>query len=322
MITNDQLAAGAVTATKLSKNLRLPHVNLVKASMGDVLVAAPNGDFVAKQLKGAVLMEDTGIMALEPGHLYKQLKKLGVVFKEDFTRPNSMLYAKRAGQPEALDLNELQIQLGIPNTFSSAELDVAYTGTGGGGGLVKIKSFTDSAGANPFIIDGFSDAFDSYKLVCHDVLSTGGSTSDLGVRMVYGTTVISTDSYRYQNDETDNDNETWHSTSDGTQYGFSTVCIENTEPAAFDFNFYHLRNTAATGVFVVGHGISFHDYDASTHDIINSYRFYGGMRWAGGIATADRKVDAIYLYPLTASAVEAAGAAKIKGKFTLYGFKK
>jgi len=137
MITNDQLAAGAVTATKLSKNLRLPHVNLVKASMGDVLVAAPNGDFVAKQLRGAVSMEDTGITALEPGHLYKQLKKLGVVFQEDFTRPNTMLYAKRAGQPKALDLNELKIQLGIPNTFSTAELDVGYTGT-----TDQVKTYT------------------------------------------------------------------------------------------------------------------------------------------------------------------------------------
>jgi hypothetical protein len=137
MITNDQLAAGAVTTTKLSKNLRLPHVNLVKANMGDVLVAAPNGDFVTKQLKGAVLMEDTGMVTLELGHLYKQLKKLGVVFQEDFTRPNTMLYAKRAGQPKALDLNELKIQLGIPNTFSSAELDVGYTGT-----TDQVKTYT------------------------------------------------------------------------------------------------------------------------------------------------------------------------------------
>jgi hypothetical protein len=129
MITNEQLAAGAVTLTKLSKNLRLPHVNLAKGSMGEVLVAAANGDLVSKRLRGAVVVEHTGVVGLELGHLYNQLKKLGVVFEEDFTRPNTMLYAKRAGQPKALDLNELKIQLGIPNTFSTSELDVGYTGT-------------------------------------------------------------------------------------------------------------------------------------------------------------------------------------------------
>ena len=48
----------------------------------------------------------------------------------------------------------------------------------------------------------------------------------------------------------------------------------------------------------------------------------GAMEWAGGIATADRKVSAVYLYPLTSSAVEASGASKVKGKFTLYGYQK
>lgn len=323
MITNDQIAQGAITETKLSKNLRLSHTNIAAVGAGQVLVGNDSGDLSAATMTGDVTISSTGATTLTDASVLDVVKRLNVIRKQDFSQDNTMLFASYAGQPRAVNINELKILLGIPTTFNSSESEVAYVGTtGGGGGLVKVKSFTDLEGANPFVIDGFSDAFDSYKLVCHDVLSTGGSTSDLGMRMVYGTTVISTDSYRYQNDETDNDFEVWHTTSDGTQYGFSTVCIENAEPAAFDFNFYHLRNTAATGVFVVGHGISFHGYDASTHDIINSYRFYGGMRWAGGIATASRKVDAIYLYPLTASAVEAAGAAKIKGKFTLYGYQK
>jgi len=321
MITNDQIAQGAITETKLSKNLRLPHGNLAAVSAGQVLVGNASGDLSATSLSGAVSVSSSGVVTLDRGAVYTVLRQLGVVFGEDFNQDHSMLLAQHRGNPKAFNINQLKILLGIPSTFTSSELDVAYTDTaGGGGGLEKVKSFTDLEGANPFVIDGFSDAYDSYKLVCHDVLSTASSTEDLGMRMVYGTTVITTDSYRYQRDETANDYEVWHTTSDGTQYGFATICFEDAESGAFDFNLYNFRNTAAKGVFTVGHGISYHDFSAQ--DVINSYRFYGGMRWAGGIATADRKVDAIHLYPLTASAVQAAGAAKIKGKFTLYGFKK
>ena len=316
MITNEQLAAGAVTLTKLSKNLCLPHVNLAKGNMaGEVLLAAANGDLVSKRLRGAVVVEHTGVVALELGHLYNQLRKLGVVFQEDFTRPNTMLYAKRAGQPKALDLNELKIQLGIPNTFSSSELDVAYTGTGGGGGLVKIKSFTDLEGANPFVIDGFSDAYDTYKLVCHNAMSTGSSTSDLGMRFVYGSTVISTDNYEFSR-TLDTAETDWHSTSDSTRYGAKLICVEDDHPGTFSIDIFNTRDTSKSAVLYSGLGTSNHGGSLA------QYIPLGAMEWAGGIAAADRKVDAIYLYPLTASAVEAAGASKIKGKFTLYGFKK
>jgi len=289
-----------------------------------VLLGDAGGNLSPTRISGDISISSSGVATLNRSSIRNALSRLGVIRQRDFAGANTMLFAVRDGAPKPVSVEELKVLLGIPSVFNSSTTETAFVGTtsGGNGGLVKIKSFTETVGANPFVIDGFSDTYDSYKLVCHDVMATGASTADLGMRMVYGATVISTDSYRYQNDATDNDNETWHTTADGTQYGFSTICIEDAEPAAFDFNFYHLRNTAATGVFVVGHGISFHDYDASTHDVINSYRFYGGMRWAGGIATADRKVDAIYLYPLTASAVEAAGASKIKGKFTLYGYQK
>ena len=61
MIANTDIERGAITATKLSKNLRLPHVNLAKGNMGgEVLVAAANGDLVSKRLRGAVVVEHTG----------------------------------------------------------------------------------------------------------------------------------------------------------------------------------------------------------------------------------------------------------------------
>jgi hypothetical protein len=321
MITNDQIAQGAITETKLSKNLRLSHSNIAAVQAGQVLVGNDSGDLSAATMSGDVTISSTGATTLTDASVLDVVKRLNVLRKQDFSQNNTMLFASYAGQPRAVNINELKILLGIPSTFNSSESEAAFVGTaGGGGGLVKIKSFTETVGANPFVIDGFSDTYDSYKLVCHDVMSTGSSTSDLGMRMVYGTTVISTDSYRYQEDVTGNDLEIWHTTANGTQYGFSTICIEDDESGAFDYNLYNFRNTAANGVFVVGHGISYHNF--SSADVINSYRFFGGMRWAGGIATASRKVDAIYLYPLTSAAVEAAGASKIKGKFTLYGYQK
>jgi len=317
MITNDQIAQGAVTETKLSKNLRLSHANLAAVGAGQVLVGNDNGDLSAATMSGDVTISSTGATTLTDDSVLDVVKRLKVIRKQDFSQNNTMLFASHAGQPRAVNINELKILLGIPTTFNSSESEVAYVGTsGGGGGLVKVKSFTELDGANPFVIDGFSDTHDSYKLVCHEAFSTAGTTDDIGARLVYGSTIITTDSYvssREIDDGTAYDRITSGSSS---EYGILLTCMENSNPCAFHLDLYHFRNTAATAVQLSGLGISYHDTN------LNQYQHYGQMIWAGGVATANRKIDGIYLYPLTATTVEAAGAAKIKGKFTLYGYQK
>lgn len=316
MITNDQIAQGAITETKLSKNLRLSHTNLAAVGAGQVLVGNDSGDLSAATMSGDVTISSTGATTLTDASVLEVVKRLKVVRKQDFSQNNTMLFASYAGQPRAVNINELKILLGIPSTFNSSESEVAYVGTaGGGGGLVKVKSFTDLEGANPFIIDGFSDTHDTYKLVCHSAKSTGSDTSEMGMRFVYGSTLITTDNYEWAREYDAADTE-WHSTADGTQYGTLLVCMEDDHPTTFSIDIFNTRDTSMSAVLFSGIGTSYHDGE------LNQYTPMGSMEWAGGIATADRKVSAAYLYPLDGEVVEAAGVSKIKGKFTLYGYQK
>jgi len=317
MITNDQISQGAVTATKLSKNLRLPHTNLKAVNAGQVLLGDAGGNLSPTRISGDISISSSGVATLNRSSIRDALSRLGVIRQRDFAGANTMLFAVRDGAPKAVSVEELKVLLGIPSVFNSSTTETAFVGATGGGndGLVKIKSFTETVGANPFVIDGFSDTYDSYKLVCHDAMSTGSSTSDLGMRMVYGTTVITTDNYEFSR-TLDTAETDWHDTADSTRYGTLLVCMEDDHPAAFSIDIFNTRDTSKSAVLYSGLGTSNHGGSLA------QYIPLGAMEWAGGIAAADRKVDAIYLYPLTASAVEAAGASKIKGKFTLYGYKK
>ena len=317
MITNDQIAQGAVTETKLSKNLRLSHANIAAVGAGQVLVGNDNGDLSAATMSGDVTISSTGATTLTDDSVLDVVKRLKVIRKQDFSQNNTMLFASHAGQPRAVNINELKILLGIPTTFNSSESEVAYVGTsGGGGGLVKVKSFTELDGANPFVIDGFSDPYDSYRLVCHDAMSTAATTDDIGARLAYGSTIITTNNYESSRDLDGASENGLITSSTSSEYGILLSCMENTNPCAFHLDLYHFRNTAATAVLLTGMGISYHDTD------FNQYQHYAQMKWAGGIATADRKIDGVYLYPLESNTVEAAADAKIKGKFTLYGYQK
>ena len=126
MITNDQIAQGAVTETKLSKNLRLSHTNLAAVEAGQVLVGNDNGDLSAATMSGDVTISSTGATTLTDDSVLDVVKRLKVIRKQDFSQNNTMLFASHAGQPRAVNINELKILLGIPTTFNSSESEVAY----------------------------------------------------------------------------------------------------------------------------------------------------------------------------------------------------
>ena len=61
MIANTDIERGAITATKLSKNLRLPLTNITAGSSGQVLVGQSNGDPAYKTVAGAVTIDSNGL---------------------------------------------------------------------------------------------------------------------------------------------------------------------------------------------------------------------------------------------------------------------
>ena len=61
MIANTDIERGAITATKLSKNLRLPLTNITAGSSGQVLVGQSNGDPAYKTVTGAVTIDSNGL---------------------------------------------------------------------------------------------------------------------------------------------------------------------------------------------------------------------------------------------------------------------
>ena len=61
MIANTDIQQGAVTATKLSKNLRLPLKNITAGESGQVLVGQANGDPAYKSMSGAVTIDSDGV---------------------------------------------------------------------------------------------------------------------------------------------------------------------------------------------------------------------------------------------------------------------
>ena len=318
MITNDQISQGAITETKLSKNLRLPHTNLKSVNSAQVLLGNADGNLTPTTISGDISLSASGVATLNRSSIRETLTRMGVVRQGDFSGNNTMLFAVHDGEPKAVGVEELKVLLGIPNVFNSSVTETAFLGAtgGGGGGLVKIKSFTETVGANPFVIDGFSDTYDSYRLVCHDAMSTAATTDDIGARLVYGSTIITTNNYESSRDLDGASENGLITSSTSSEYGILLSCMENANPCAFHLDLYHFRNTAATAVLLTGMGISYHDTD------FNQYQHYAQMKWAGGIATADRKIDGVYLYPLESNTVEAAADAKIKGKFTLYGYQK
>ena len=61
MIENRDIQQGAITATKLSKNLRLPLVNVEAGTAGQVPVVQSNGDLAYKAMTGAVTINSDGL---------------------------------------------------------------------------------------------------------------------------------------------------------------------------------------------------------------------------------------------------------------------
>ncbi len=61
MIANTDIERGAITATKLSRNLRLPLTNITAGSSGQVLVGQTNGDPAYKSVTGVVTIDSNGL---------------------------------------------------------------------------------------------------------------------------------------------------------------------------------------------------------------------------------------------------------------------
>jgi len=61
MIENRDIQQGAITATKLSKNLRLPLANVAAGTAGQVPVVQSNGDLAYKAMTGAVTIDSDGL---------------------------------------------------------------------------------------------------------------------------------------------------------------------------------------------------------------------------------------------------------------------
>ena len=61
MIENRDIQQGAITATKLSKNLRLPLVNIEAGTEGQVPIVQSNGDLAYKAVTGAVTIDSDGL---------------------------------------------------------------------------------------------------------------------------------------------------------------------------------------------------------------------------------------------------------------------
>ncbi len=65
MISNSDIQQGAVTQTKLSKNLRLPLNNIKAGTEGQVLVGQANGDLAYKDVSGAIGIDADGVATME-----------------------------------------------------------------------------------------------------------------------------------------------------------------------------------------------------------------------------------------------------------------
>ena len=64
MISNSDIQQGAVTQTKLSKNLRLPLNNIKAGAEGQVLVGQANGDLAYKDVSGAIGIDADGVTTM------------------------------------------------------------------------------------------------------------------------------------------------------------------------------------------------------------------------------------------------------------------
>lgn len=61
MIANTDIERGAITATKLSRNLRLPLANITAGESGQVLIGQANGDLAYKPVTGAMTIDSDGL---------------------------------------------------------------------------------------------------------------------------------------------------------------------------------------------------------------------------------------------------------------------
>jgi hypothetical protein len=64
MIGNSDIQQGAVTQTKLSKNLRLPLNNIKAGTEGQVLIGQANGDLAYKDVSGAIGIDADGVTTM------------------------------------------------------------------------------------------------------------------------------------------------------------------------------------------------------------------------------------------------------------------
>ena len=65
MIENRDIQKGAITATKLSKNLRLQLANVEAGTAGEVPVVQSNGDLAYKAMTGAVTIDSDGLTEMD-----------------------------------------------------------------------------------------------------------------------------------------------------------------------------------------------------------------------------------------------------------------
>lgn len=137
MITNDQISQGAVTATKLSKNLRLPHTNLKAVNAGQVLLGDAGGNLSPTRISGDISISNSGVATLNRSSIQSALSRLGVIRQRDFAGANTMLFAVRDGAPKPVSVEELKVLLGIPSVFNSSTTETAFVGATG-----QVKTYT------------------------------------------------------------------------------------------------------------------------------------------------------------------------------------
>ncbi len=178
MIANTDIQQGAVTATKLSKNLRLPLTNITAGSSGQVLVGQSNGDPAYKTVTGAVTIDNNGLTEMSATsdsvaegttNLYYTDERVDARIRAIRNQSDQLATAKEPGFMPSRDKAKLDATPSGPSALR--KFDVRFTWATAQAGV----SYPDGTSGTKAKI---THPLDSESVIC-SVMDVDGSFADV-----------------------------------------------------------------------------------------------------------------------------------------------
>ena len=295
MIENQDIVQGAITKTKLSKNLRLDLTNLPKGTAGQIPVVQADGNWGLVDLSGDISIAENGVTTVV-NNATINAADIDVAF--NFLTNERGFVFRKGEQDYAVDNKNYATE-----TVAAAHANHAAN--------TSVVSSLGTQTESPLAIDGFSDEYISYLLLGTNLRCDNSDMNTVN------------DGYLlfYVYDESGTEITGGYDDEAASTIGETTIMgpMENT-PATIALWIMNARETQSAYPTVLFHGTMSSITTGGSHSGDDAF-WAGVLDWSNSTpstAAANRKVSKICIKAIEGGSIVSTA---VTGTLKLYGFK-